>query len=179
MHFEWTCIHACDIQRQSFQKACLTEVCRFPNLRFSSSCCSVAKSCPTLYNPMNIRLPCPSLAPRVCANSCLLSRWCHPTISSSVTTFSSFPQSFPASGSLPVNWLFTSGGQRIGVPASASVLPTNIQDWLVWSLCGPRDSQESFPAPPQFKSINSSALSLLYGPALTSVHDYWKNYSFD
>ena len=51
-------------------------------------------------------------------------------------------------------------------------------DWLVWSLCCPRDSQESFPTP-QFKSINSSVLSLLYGPTLTSVHDYWKNYSFD
>ena len=70
------------------------------------------------------------------------------------------PQSFPASGSFPMCWLFTSGGQSIGTSASASVFPVNIQgDWLVWSPCCPRDSQESFPAPP-FKSISSSALSL-------------------
>ena len=82
-----------------------------------------------------------------------------------------------------MSWLFTSGGQRIGASASVSVLPMNIQgdflqDGLVGSPCSPRDSQESSPAP-QFKSISSSALSLLYGPALTSTHHYWKKHSFD
>ena len=71
------------------------------------------------------RLPCPSLSPWVCSNSCPLSHWCHPTISSSVNPFSSFPQSFPASGSFPVSRLFTSGGQSIGASASASVLQVN------------------------------------------------------
>jgi len=75
------------------------------------------------------RPPCPSPTPRVYSNSCPLSQWCHPTISSSVIPFSSCPQSFPASGSLPVSQLFASGGQSIGVSASTSVLPVNTQDW--------------------------------------------------
>ena len=104
----------------------------------------------------------------------------HPTISSSVVPFSSILQSFPASGSFLMSWLFTSCGQSI--EASASVLPMSIQDWfpLGWtgSPCCPRDSKESSPAP-QVKSINSLALGLLYGPTLISIHDYWKNHSFD
>ena len=81
------------------------------------------------------RLPCPSPTPGVYSNSCPLSRWRHPTISSSVVPFSSCPQSFPASGSFPRSQCFTSGGQSIGVSASASVLPMNIQDWspLGWT----------------------------------------------
>ena len=136
------------------------------------------------------RLPCPSPTPGVYSNSCPLCQWCHPTISSSVVPlsshlqsipFSSHLQSIPASGSFPKSQFFTSGGQSIGVSASASVLPMNIQDWfpldgLVASPCSPRDSQQSSPTP-QFKSINSSALSFL--SALTSIHDYWKNHSFD
>ena len=76
------------------------------------------------------RPPCPSPTPRVYINSCPLSRWCHPTISSSVTRFSSRLQSFPASGSFQMSRLFTSGGQSIGVSALESVLPMNIQDWF-------------------------------------------------
>ena len=76
------------------------------------------------------RLPCPSLSPGACSNSCPLSRWCHPTISCSVVPFSSRLQSFPASGSFPRSQFFTSGGQNIGVSASVSVLPMNIQDWF-------------------------------------------------
>ena len=76
------------------------------------------------------RLPCLSLSPGVCSNSCPLSRWCHPTISSSVVPFSSCLQSFPASKSFPVSQFFASGGQNIGVSAPASVLPMNIQDWF-------------------------------------------------
>ena len=76
------------------------------------------------------RLLCPSLSARVCSDSGPLSWWCHPTIWSSVTPFSSCLQSFPASGSFPMSWLFTSGSQSIGALASASVLATNIQDWF-------------------------------------------------
>ena len=113
---------------------------------------------------------------------CSSSQWCHPTISPSVVPFSSSCQSSPASGSLQMSQLFKSGGPSIGVSGSASVLPMNIQDWfplgLVGSPCSPRDSQESSPTP-QFKNINSSALSFLYSPTLTSIHDHWKNHSLD
>ena len=76
------------------------------------------------------RPPCPSPTPEVYSNSCPLSRWCHPTISSSVVPFSSCLQSFPASGSFQMSQFFASSGQSIGVSASASVLPVNIQDWF-------------------------------------------------
>ena len=76
------------------------------------------------------KLPCPSPTPRACSNSCPLSRWCHPTISSSVVPFSSCLQSFPASRSSPMSQFFTSGDQSIGASALASVLPMNIQDWF-------------------------------------------------
>ena len=76
------------------------------------------------------RPACPSPTPRVYSNSCRLNRWRHPTISSSVAPFSSYLQSFPASRSFPVSRFFKSGGQSIGVSASASVLPLNIQDWF-------------------------------------------------
>ena len=125
------------------------------------------------------RLPCPSLSPRICSNSCPSSRWCHLNISSSVISFSSCLQSFPASGSFPINQFFSSGGQSIAASASASVLSMNIQDWFPLGLTGlislqSKDSQESSPTL-QFKSINSSVLSFLYGPTLTSIHGYWKN----
>ena len=127
--------------------------------------------------------PCPSLSPRVCSNSCQLSQWYHATIWSSVAPFPSGPQFFTASGSFPKSWLFATGDQSISISASASVLPMNVQDWfplgrLVGSSCSPRDSQESSPTP-QFKSINSLALSFSYDPTLTSIHDFWKNHSFD
>ena len=129
------------------------------------------------------RLSCPLLPPWACSNSCPLSQWCCPTISSSVIPFSFCPQSFQASGSFPVSWLFTAGGQNIEVSASGSsfqwIFRVNfIEDWLVWFPCSLRDSQESSPAP-QFKSPISSVLSLLYVPNLTSVHNYWKNHTFD
>ena len=105
------------------------------------------------------------------------------TISPSVIPFSFCLQYFPASGFFLMSQLFTSGGQSIGASTSASVLPMNIQDWfhlgwLVWSPCSPGDSQESFPTS-QFKSINSSVLSLLYSPTLTFIHDCWKDHRFD
>ena len=82
------------------------------------------------------RLPCPSPTPRVYPDSCLLSWWCHPTISSSVVPFSSCPQSFPASESFQMSQLFTSGGPSIGISASTSVLPMNIQDWSLLGWTG-------------------------------------------
>ena len=82
----------------------------------------------------HVRLPCPSPTPGAHSNSCPLSGWCHPAISSSVVPFSSCPQSLPASGSFPMSQLFVSGGQSIGVSASTSVLPMNTQDWsLGWT----------------------------------------------
>ena len=127
------------------------------------------------------RLPCPSLILGPCLNSCPLSRCCYPTISSSVFPVSSCLQSFPASGSFPVNQFFASGGQSIG--ASASILPINIQGWFPLGLTGlislqSKDSQESPPVP-ELKNMNSSVFSLVCGPTLTSIHDYWKNHSFD
>ena len=147
---------------------------------------SVAQLCLTFCDPVDCSTPgfqnCPS--PNLaCSNSFLSSQWCHPIISSSVIPFFSCLQSFPASVFFQVSQFFISVGQSVGVSASASVLPMNIQDWLPLRLTGWfflqfRDSQESSPTP-QFKSINSTALSFLYGPILTSMHDYWKNHSFD
>ena len=129
------------------------------------------------------RLPCPSPIPGAYSNSWPSNSWCHPTITSSVAPFSSCLQSFPASQSFPNSQFFASGGQSIGVSASALVLPMNIQDWFPlgwtsWISLQSKGLSRSSP-PPQFKSINSSALSFLYSPTLTSIHDYWKNHRFD
>ena len=94
---------------------------------------SVAQSCPTLCDPhesQHARPPCVSPTPGAYSNSSPLNRWCHPTISSSVIPFSSHLQSFPAPGSFQMSQLIASGGQSIGVSASTSVLPMNIQDWF-------------------------------------------------
>ena len=88
------------------------------------------------HEPQYARPPCPSPIPRLYPNSCPLSRWCHPPISSSVMPFSSCPQSFPGSGSFPVSWLFASVGESTGASASASVLPMNIQGWFPLGLTG-------------------------------------------
>ena len=104
-------------------------------------------------------------------------QWSH-----SVTLFSCCPQSLPASESFLMSQLFASCGQIIGTSASASVLPTNIQGGFPLALTGlillSKNTQESSPIP-EFKSINYLALSLRYGPTLTSIHDYWKSHSFD
>ena len=98
-------------------------------------CHSVMSDSLQPHELLHARPPCPSPTPRVYPNSCPLSRWCHPTISSSVVAFSSCLQSFPASGSFQMSQLFASGGQNIGVSVSASVLPMNTQDWspLGWT----------------------------------------------
>ena len=129
------------------------------------------------------RLPCPSLSPGAYSNSCPSSRWCHQTLSPSVVPFSSCIQSFPTSGSFPMSQFFASCGQTIGISASVSVLPMNIQDWFPlgwtgWISLQSRGLSRVF-STLQFKSINSSGLSFLYSPTLTSIPDYWKNHSFD
>ena len=131
----------------------------------------------------HIRLPCPSPTPRACSNSCPLSQWCHPTVSSSVVPFFSSLQSFPASGSF--QWV--SSSHQVAKVLEFQPQHQSFQwifsidflyGWLVGSPCHPRDAQESSPTP-QFKSINSSAFSFLCGPTLTSIHDHWKNHSFE
>ena len=98
--------------------------------------CSAMSNSLQPHGPQNARLPCSSTTPGACSNSCSWSRWCHPTISSSVIPFSSCLQSFPASESFPASQLFVSGGQSIAVSASASVLPVNSQDWFPLGLTG-------------------------------------------
>ena len=122
-----------------------------------------------------------SPTPRACSDSYPSSWWCHPTISSSVVPFSSCLQSFPASGSFQMSQFFTSGGRSIEVSASASVLPMNIQDWFLGltgciSLQSNRLSRVFSNTTVQ--KHQSSALSFLHSPTLTSIHDHWKNHSF-
>ena len=157
---------------------------RTGDCRVSCSCCSVAKLCPILQprGLQHARLPYLSLSPGAFSNSCPLSQWCHPIISSSVVPFS-WLQSFPASGSFPMNRLFTSGCQSTRVSASTSVLPMNIQDWFPLGWTG-WISLQSKGLSRVFSNTTVQkhqffALSLLYGPTLKSIHDYYKNHSFD
>ena len=148
-------------------------------------CYAIAKSFPTLWSHelQDARPPCPTPTTGVYSNSCPLSQWCHPTISSSVVPS---PLAFNLSQHQGLfQWVSS-------LHQVAKVLELQLQHqsfkrifrtaflyyWLVWSPYSPRHSQESSPAP-QFKSIISSVLSLLYGAALTSIYDYWKNQSFD
>ena len=134
------------------------------------------------HEPQHAKPPFPSPTPGVYPNSCPLSQWCHLTISSSVIPFSC-PQSFSTSGSFQMSQLLASGGQNIGVSASTSVLPTNTQDcfplgWTGWISLQSKGLSRVF-SNTTVQSINSSVLSFLYSPPLTSVHDYWKNHSLD
>ena len=120
------------------------------------------------------RLLSPPLSPRVYSVSCPFSWWCYLTISSSTTPFSFCLQSFPASGSFPMSWLFVLSGQSIGASVSASILPVNTQGWFPLGLTGlislhPRDCQESSPVP-QFKSINSKSFIFLAHKNKTKNH---------
>ena len=122
---------------------------------------------------MDCSTPCPSLSPGVCSNSCLLSQWCHPTISCSIAPFSC-ALSFPALQSFPMSQLFTLGGQSVELQLQHQffqwIFKVNFfKDWLFWSPCCPRDFQEYSPAS-QFKSINSLALRLLYGSMLSYLY---------
>ena len=146
---------------------------------------SVTQSCPILCDPgdwKRARLPCPSSTPGACSISCSSSQWCHLTILSSIIPFFSQFQPFPAQDLF--QWV--SSSHQV-----AKVLEFQLQhQYFQWTLradllhngpvgspCSPRDSQES--STPQFKSINSSALSFLHSPTLTSIHDHWKNHSLD
>ena len=134
------------------------------------------------------RLLCPSLSPWVCLNSCPLSQWCHPIISSSVAPFSSCPQSFPASGSFPMSWLFSSGGQSIGASVSESVLPVNFQGWFSLGLTSlislkskglSRVFSNTTVQKHQFFGTQLSLYSFIHLYNFTSIHNSWKNHSFD
>ena len=129
------------------------------------------------------RLPCPSPTLTVHSNSCPLNQWCHPAISSSVIPFSSCLQSSPASGSFQRSQFFASGGQSIGVSASASVLPMNMQDWFPlgwtgWISLQSKGLSRVF-SNTTVQKHHSSSFSLLYSPTLTSIRDHWKNHNFD
>ena len=133
-----------------------------------------------LHGLQHARLPCPSLFPRVCSNSYPLSSWCHPTISSSVTPSPALNLS-QHQGLL--HWISSSHQVtkvlefQLHYQSFQRIFRTDfLEDWLVWYPCSPKDSQEYSPTT-QFKNINSLVLSLLYGPTLTSMHDYWKNHS--
>jgi len=128
----------------------------FQFIQFS---CSVMSDSLWPHGLQHTRLPCPSPTPGACANSCPLSWWYHPTISSSVP-FSSRLQSFPASGSFPMSQFFTSGGQSIGVSASASVLPMNIQDWFPLGLTG-------------LISLQSKGLSRVFSNTTVQKHQFF------
>ena len=129
------------------------------------------------------RSPCPSPTPRAYSNSCPSSWWCHPTISSFVIPLSSCLQSFPASGSFQMSQFFTSGGQSIRISALSSVLPMNIQDWFPLGWTG-WISLQSKGLSRVFSNITVQkhqffSVQLFYSPVLKSVHDSWKNHSFD
>ena len=150
---------------------------------------SLLFSCSVMFDSMrphglqHARLPCPSLSSRVCSDSCLLSQWCIQP---------SHPLSTPSPLALNLSqhqglFQWVNSFHQVAKLLELQLQHQSFQwifgadfllDWLVWSPCSPRDSQESSPAP-QFESINSLVFSLLYGPTLTSVHDYWKNHSFD
>ena len=112
------------------------------------------------HESQHARPPCPSPTPRVYSNSCPLSRWCHPTISSSVIPFSSCLQPFPASGSFQMSQFFISGGQSIGVSASASVLPVNFQDWFPLGWTG-------------WISLQSKGLSRVFSNTTVQKHQFF------
>ena len=133
-------------------------------------CCSVIPDSLRPHGLQHPRLPCPSPTPGACSDSCLLSQWCHPTISSSVVPFSFCHQFFPASGSFPVSWLFASGGQNIGASTSASVSPMNTQDWFPLGLTS-------------LIFLQSKALSRVFSNTTVQKHQFfgpqpslWSNY---
>ena len=154
--------------------------CYFSSVQFSRSV--VSDSLPP-HESQHIRPPCPSPTPGVHSNSCPLSLWHHPAITSSVLPFSSSPQSLPASGSFPMSQLFASGSQSIGVSASASVLPTNTQDWSPlewtgWISLKTKGISRAF-SNTTVQKHQFLVLSFLHSPTLTSIHDHWKNHSLD
>ena len=129
----------------------------FSSVQFS---CSVMSDSLQPHVLQHTRPPCPSLTPRAYSNSCPLSWWCHPTISSSVIPFSSSLQSFPATGSFQMSQFFTSGGQSIGVSALTSVLPMNIQGWFPLGWTG-------------WISLQSKELSRVFSNTTVQKHQFF------
>ena len=128
------------------------------------------------------RLLCPSLSPGVCPDSCPLNQWCCSTISSSVTPFSSCPQSFLAPGAFPMSWHFTSGGQSTEASTSASVLPITIQGWFPFGLTGlisllSKGLSRVFSSPTVQKHQFFNAQPCLWSNS--HIHDFWKKHNFD
>ena len=153
---------------------------QFSSVQFSRS---VVSDCLQPHDLQHARPPCLSPTPRVHSNSCPLSQWCHPAISSSVVPFSSCPQSLPTSESFPVSQLFSWGGQSTGVSALVSVLPMNIQGWSPlgwtgWISLQSKGLSRVF-SNTTVQKHHSSVLSFLHSPTLTSIHNHWKNHSLD
>ena len=130
---------------------------RFSSVQFRRL---VMSNCLQPHRPKHARPPCPSPTPGVHSNLCPLSRWCHPTISSSGVPFSSHLQSFPASGSLQMSQFFTEDGQSIGVSASTSVLPMNTQDWFPLGWTG-------------WISLQSKGLSRVFSSTTVQKHPFF------
>ena len=155
------------------------------NIHNSVQFISIIQLCLTLrpHGLKHTKFPCLSLTPGACSNSCPSSWWCHPTISFSVIPFSSCHLSFPASGTFPLSWLVVSVGLSIGTSASVSVLPMNIQGWFPLGLTGLVSLQFKWLSRVFSKTTvwkhQFLALSLIYGPTLTSIHDYWIKHSFN
>ena len=155
----------------------------FLKIRSDQISCSVVSDSLQPHESQHARPPCPSPTPGVHSDSRPSSQWCYPAISSSVVLFSSFPQSLPTSESFPMSQLFAWGGQSTGVSALASVLSKKSQgwspsEWTGWISLQPKGLSRVF-SNTTFKSINSSALSLLHSPTLTSIRDHRKNRSLD
>ena len=134
-----------------------TLLLQFSSVQFNHS---VVSNSLQPHEPQHTRPPCPSPTPGVHPSPCPLSRWCHPTISSSVIPFSSCPHSFPAPGSFPMSQLFASGGQSIGVSALTSVLPMNIQDWSPFGWTG-------------WISLQSKGLSRVFSNTTVQKHQFF------
>ena len=132
-------------------------MCVLVSVQFS---CSVVSDSLRPHGLQHPRPPCPSPTPGVHSNSCPLSRWRHPTISSSVVPFSSCPQSLPASGSFPMSQLFASGGKIIGVSALALVFPMNVRDWFYLGLTG-------------LISLQSKGLSRILSNTIVQKHQFF------
>ena len=141
---------------------CSVMICPLPSEILLVQFSSVTQLCQTLqpHGLKHARPPCPSPTPRAYSNSCPLSRWCHPTISSSVVPFSSHLQTFPASESFRMSHLFTSGAQSIGVSASTAVLPMNIQDWFTLGWTG-------------WISLQSKGLSGVFSNTTVQKHQFF------
>ena len=147
----------CEVTNLVFPLGLSTSLWLLSSVQFSHS---VMSNSLRPHELQHARPLCPSPTPGVHPNSCPSSRWCHPAISSSVVPFSSCPQSFPAFGSFPMSHLFASGGQNIGVSASASVLPLNTQDWSPLECTG-------------WISLQSKGLSRVFSNTTVPKHQFF------